>query len=244
MNERYHVLDLLRGLLLINAVLYHGLYDYVYVFDRSCIFMQQHSAYLWQQTICTGFILLAGCSCTLSRNPAKHGSLIFACALLITAVTCIVIPDERILFGVLHLIGLSYLLTAFFKPLLSRLPALPMMCLSLILFLLFKGIYYGYLGIWDYALWYLPEQLYQYPLLFLLGLPDASFFSADYFPLIPWLFLFGVGYFGGPMLLQSRVFYAVRHWKLPVINWIGQHTLFLYMLHQPILYGLLTIFLS
>ena len=64
MNERYHVLDLLRGLLLINAVLYHGLYDYVYVFDRSCIFMQQHSAYLWQQTICTGFILLAGCSCT------------------------------------------------------------------------------------------------------------------------------------------------------------------------------------
>ena len=105
MKERYHILDLLRGLLLLNAVLYHGLYDYIYVFDRSCTFMQQHSSYLWQQTICTGFILLAGCSCTLSRNPAKHGSLIFACALLITAVTCIVIPDERILFGVLHLIG-------------------------------------------------------------------------------------------------------------------------------------------
>lgn len=238
-RPRFQILDLLRGFLFLNMAAYHFLYDWVFLFGQPCAFLQSQYAYLWQQLICSGFILLAGCCCTLSRRPAKHGLQILGCGLVITAVTWLIMPQERILFGILHFTGLSYLLTGLLKPVFRSLPAWPMLLLSALLFVVTKGIYYGYLGILHYALWQLPAQCYQSAWLFPLGLPSASFFSGDYFPLIPWFFLFLAGYWGGPLLLQSKLFANIQHWKLPALNWIGRHTLALYMLHQPVIYGFL-----
>ena len=238
-RPRFQILDLLRGFLFLNMAAYHCLYDWVFLFGQPCAFLQSQYAYLWQQLICSGFILLAGCCCTLSRQPAKHGLQILGCGLVITAVTWLIIPQERILFGILHFTGLSYLLTGLLKPVFRSLPAWPMLLLSALLFIVTKGIYYGYLGILHYALWQLPAQCYQSAWLFPLGLPSASFFSGDYFPLIPWFFLFLAGYWGGPLLLQSKLFANIQHWQLPILNWIGRHTLALYMLHQPVIYGFL-----
>ena len=61
----------------------------------------------------------------------------------------------------------------------------------------------------------------------------------DYFPIFPWIFLFVAGYF------LYRIFHS-RGWdeklfargNLPVINWLGRHTLPIYLIHQPVLYGL------
>lgn len=238
-RPRFQILDLLRGFLFLNMAAYHFLYDWVFLFGQPCAFLQSQYAYLWQQLICSGFILLAGCCCTLSRRPAKHGLQILGCGLVITAVSWLIMPQERILFGILHFTGLSYLLTGLLKPVFRSLPAWPMLLLSALLFVVTKGIYYGYLGILHYALWQLPAQCYQSAWLFPLGLPSASFFSGDYFPLIPWFFLFLAGYWGGPLLLQSKLFANIQHWKLPALNWIGRHTLALYMLHQPVIYGFL-----
>lgn len=235
-QKRYLVLDLLRGFLLLNMIAYHFLYDWVYLFQQSCPFMYTTGAYLWQQAICCGFILLAGCCCTLSRHPAKRGISIFLCGLLVTAVTWLVTPQERILFGILHFIGLAYLITALLQPLLAKIPRTTLLLLSLFLFVWTRGIYYGYLGILQYKLMTLPDLLYQCPLLFPIGLPDSSFSSSDYFPLIPWLFLFWVGYAAGPALRNNKVFQRIQHWQLPILNWIGRNTLPLYLLHQPVLF--------
>lgn len=238
-RPRLQILDLGRGLLFLNMAAYHALYDWTFIFGHPCPFMHSHSAYLWQQSICYGFILLAGCCSTLSRNPAKHGLQILGCGLLITVVTRLALPQEQILFGILHFTGSAYLLTALLKPLLAALPARPMLWASLALFLATRGIYYGYLGILEYPIWTVPAQCYQWPWLFPLGLPAADFASSDYFPLIPWFFLFAVGYWGGPLLLRSRPFALIQHWRLPALNWIGRNTLPLYMLHQPVIYGAL-----
>ena len=108
-KSRLHVLDLLRGILFLNMAAYHFLYDWVFLFGQSCPFMNTQAAFLWQQMICSGFILLAGCCCTLSRNPAKHGVQILGCGLVITLVTVFITPQEQILFGILHFTGLAYL---------------------------------------------------------------------------------------------------------------------------------------
>ncbi len=238
-KQRYHVLDFLRGFLFINMAAYHFLYDWTFIFGQSFPFMHTHNAYIWQQLICSGFILLAGICSTLSRHPAKHGMRIFLCGILITLVTSIATPDEQILFGILHFTGLAYLLTALLAPCICKIPKLHFALLSLGLFAFTRGIYYGYLGIFQYELITLPDTLYQYPGLFLIGLPAAGFSSADYFPLIPWLFLFWFGYASSSALFNSRLFTGIQHWHLPGITWIGRHTLGLYMLHQPVIFGVL-----
>lgn len=243
-KSRLHVLDLLRGILFLNMAAYHFLYDWVFLFGQSCPFMNTQAAFLWQQMICSGFILLAGCCCTLSRNPAKHGVQILGCGLVITLVTVFITPQEQILFGILHFTGLAYLITACLRPIASKLPALPACAVAFLLFAFTKGIYYGYLGFLHTPLWYLPDWLYQFPMLFILGLPTPDFYSGDYFPLIPWFFLFLVGYFGGPAVLKSKPFAKIQQWYLPPFNWIGRRTLFLYMLHQPVIFGALSLYFS
>lgn len=240
-RQRYAVLDLLRGILFLNMILYHFLYDWVYIFGQSCPFMRSHTAYLWQQAVCSGFILLAGFCCTLSRNPAKNGIRIFLCGLLVTAVTWIVTPQEQILFGILHFIGLAYLITSWLQPVLAKCPKLLLFLTVLGLFAFTRGIYYGYLGFFQFEIIPLPDSFYRFPFLFPFGLPDAGFASSDYFPLIPWLFLFLTGYTAAPMILSSPLFHTIRHWKLPLCNWLGQHTLILYMLHQPLIFGILSL---
>jgi len=220
-------------------VAYHFLYDWVFLFQQPCAFMFTGSAYLWQQLVCSGFILLAGCCCTLSHAPFRRGLQILGCALLITLVTFVATPQERICFGILHCIGLAYLLTALLHPTLQKLPAHLACTIAILLFVVTKGIYYGYLGLLDWPICILPDPLYQLPLLFWLGLPDASFYSSDYFPLVPWYFLFLTGYLGGPAILHSKWFLKINQWQIPPLNWIGRNTLPLYLLHQPILYGLL-----
>ncbi|MBQ5682521.1 MAG: DUF1624 domain-containing protein, partial [Peptococcaceae bacterium] len=199
---------------------------------------------IWQQIICSGVILLAGCCSTLSRHAAKHGIRIFLCGMLITLVTTIATPDEQILFGILHFTGLAYLITALLKPWLIKIPTPVFFAAALSLFAFTRGIYYGYLGVFLHELFPLPDFLYQYPGLFLIGLPSPDFASADYFPLIPWLFLFWTGCSIAPALFKSRSFDLIQHWHLPGLNWIGRHTLVLYMLHQPLVFGVLWLIFS
>lgn len=240
-RPRFHVLDLLRGFLFLNMVAYHALYDWVFIFGHTMPFMYRYSAYIWQQAVCSGFILLAGCCVTLSRRPARRGAQILLCGMLVTLVTVLFTPEEQILFGILHFTGTAYLITALLQPLLRKVPAVPALVILFAVFLFTRGIYYGHFGIWDHVLIPLPDSWYQYPPLFLIGLPADGFFSSDYFPVIPWLFLFWCGYYGGPLLLKSRFFAQVRHWRIAPLNWVGRNTLILYMLHQPVVYGILSL---
>ena len=79
----------------------------------------------------------------------------------------------------------------------------------------------------------LPPALYT-PLLTPLGLPYPGFRSGDYFPLLPWFFLYLTGFSLAPLLRRSSVWRELAQKKLEPLGWIGRKSLWIYLLHQPL----------
>lgn len=232
--------DALRGLALVNMLIYHAMYDVVYLFGRASGWYQIGTlhCHIWQQYICWSFLLLSGFSFTLSRRPLRNGLVTAGCAAVLTAVTAAVMPEEVIWFGVLHLLGCAALLTCLLEPLLKRVRPAAGAAVCAALFALTNQLPEGWLGFEGLHLAALPAGWYAANL-FWLGLPDLTVFSsADYFPLVPWVFLYGVGYFLGRGLAAHGALHpAAPPRALRPLCALGSRTLLVYMLHQPVLYG-------
>lgn len=235
LNRRVRLFDALRGLALINMIAYHGVYDWVSVFGRSAVwFTRTDYARGWQQAICWTFLLVAGAVFPYGRRPLRRGALVFGCGMLLTVVTLLVMPSERILFGVLHLIGAAILITALLRRMLEKIPAMPGAIGSFALFLLLRRVPGGFVGIGRFSA-ALPRWLYRSPVLFPLGFPGPGFYSADYFSIIPWLFLFWTGMFLW-RFLRPYAEERLRGKKIcPPLEALGRHSLIVYLLHQPAL---------
>ncbi len=238
-RPRLHRLDTLRGFLMVNMIAYHGMWDLVYLFSVRANWYSGTPKYLWQQCICWTFILLSGFCWTMSRDHLRRGALVFGGGVLIWLVTNILMPENRILFGILTCIGSCVLLMIPLEKLLGKIPALVGLMLSFGLFLLLRDCPRGNLGFEGLVVAPLPRWLYRNDLTAYLGFPGPDFFSTDYFSLIPWLFLFITGYFLNRVLtekgLTARLFAGA---PVPVLGWIGRNSLLVYLLHQPVLYGL------
>lgn len=239
MGKRLHFLDALRGFTLIHMIAFHGLWNLVYLFGVKADWYRGTPGYIWQQWICWTFILLSGFCWSFSRNPLKRGILVFGGGALVTAVTCLVMWESRIVFGVLTCIGSCMLLMIPLERLFRKMSAAVGLVLSFGLFFLLRNVSSGSLGFEALVICPLPPALYRNLLTAYLGFPPRGFFSTDYFSLIPWFFLFVTGYFLHRLLeekgLNQRLFARGR---LPLLNWMGRHSLIIYLLHQPVLYGL------
>ena len=243
MHKRLHLLDALRGFTLIHMIAFHGLWNLVYLFGMKADWYTGTPGYIWQQWICWTFILLSGFCWSFSRNHLKRGALVFGGGLLVTAATCIAMPDSRIVFGVLTCIGSCMLLLIPLEKGLKKLPSGLGLVLSFGAFVLLRNVSSGSLGFESLVICPLPEELYRNLFTAYLGFPARSFFSTDYFPLIPWFFLFLAGYFLFRLLddrgLNEKL---LARGQFPVLNWLGRHSFVVYLLHQPVLYGLCLIF--
>ena len=236
---RYRLLDELRGLNLISMMLYHGMWDVVFLFGITQKWYIGRPGFLWQQSICWVFILLSGFCLPLGHHPFRRGAVVFGAGALVTAVTLLFLPEDVVWFGVLTLLGSSMLLTAALDPLLRRVPPAVGVAVSA---LLFWGTYPTMNGFWNLpgGRLALPQALYaSYPTAYL-GFMPKSFFSTDYFPLLPWLFLFWAGYFLHHLVGRGRLA-PLRRSVCPPLGWMGRHSLVLYLLHQPVILGVLTV---
>lgn len=108
----------------------------------------------------------------------------------------------------------------------------------LFLFFLTYNIGNGYLGFGTLKIM-LPESWYGGNALFALGFTDSSFYSADYFPLLPWLFVFIAGTYLGVWAQQGRFPEWAYRSRAPFFQLMGRHSLAIYILHQPVIYGVL-----
>ncbi|MCD7806717.1 MAG: DUF1624 domain-containing protein [Lachnospiraceae bacterium] len=240
-SNRYLILDEIRGLALLNMIAYHACWDLVYMFGLDWAWYQSDVAYIWQQGICWTFIFLSGFCLPLGKKKMRRGLIVFVCGLVITAVTLLVMYDDRVIFGVLTLIGTSMLLTALLEPLLKKCPPAVGFTVSFLLFFLTKKINSGYLGFGNIKLLTLPKGLYQNLFTTFLGFQAPGFYSTDYFSLIPWTFLFLAGFYFYTLMQQKNGLRYLAGGKLKPLQILGQHSLPIYMVHQVLLYAVFSI---
>ena len=241
-TRRFDSLDTIRGITLVSMIAYHASWVLVYLYGVDWPFYHSAGAYWWQQSICWTFILLSGFCWSFSRNPLKQGLIVSGGGLVVTVVTLLVSYDSRVIFGVLNLIGASILLMIPLKRYLEKIPSVVGFIAMFLLFAVTYGINNGYLGFFGVELVELPGMLYKNLVTAFLGFPDPWFFSTDYFSLFPWCFLYFTGYFLYRMWKQGILPNAkCLDKKIPILTWMGRHSLLIYMAHQPVIYGILEI---
>lgn len=179
------------------------------------------------------FVVVSGISATLGSRSFRRGLVVFGCGMVITAVTYamaaldMMSASVRIQFGVLHLLGVCMML----YPALKKLPTWA---------LAVGGAAIVALG-WWFSTFYLPEGSPTW--LFPLGLRAHGFTAGDYFPIFPHLGWFMLG------ISLGRTVYRQKQTLLPKVNeqngivrfftFAGRHSLELYLIHQPVIYGII-----
>ena len=236
-SGRCALLDTIRGFTVIHMVLFHAAWDLVYLFSVNWPWYHGQGAHIWQQCICWTFIFLSGFCAGMGKHTVRRGLIVFGIGAAITLITALFMPEELIVFGVLTLIGSGMLLVGAAKPALQKVPAPLGLGASAVLFAFTRLVNSGSLGVLEYPLITLPAGLYRNYLTAYFGFPQAGFYSTDYFSLIPWLFLFLAGFYlyqlAGGTILQVK-------WKgIRPLNFIGRHALEIYVIHQPLIYGIL-----
>ena len=238
-GDRVWLIDETRGLAILLMVVYHAFFDLVVVFGVDIpVFYSSFIQFL--VVLFAGlFVFISGTACHYSRNNGKRGVICFSLGLLLTLVTFLALPSERVLFGILHMLGVCMMLFPLLKPLIKKIPPSVGCAASFLLFLLCYHIPDGYIGFQGLLALRLPRAVYDAKFLFWLGFPPSDFFSSDYFPLLPWLFCFLAGAFFGVWVKENRLpswFYR-PHFR--PLAFVGRNTLIIYLLHQPVIYGIL-----
>lgn len=239
MKKRYGILDNLRELTLISMILYHAMWDIVYIYGVDASWYESQGAYIWQQSICWTFILLSGFCWSMGRHHLKRGLVVFGLSVIISVATLVVMPESRILFGVLSLIGTAMLVMIPLDKLLRKVNPFVGMIVAFLLFVVTRNVASGELGFENWHLAELPEGLYCNLFTAYLGFPDNSFYSTDYFSVIPWIFLYITGYFLYHIFERKNWLKIFTGKGIAPLSFMGRHSLIIYALHQPIIYGVL-----
>ena len=225
-KNRIEIIDVIRGMALIFMIIYHFLFDLSF-FIGLRIDIYSFEVAIFQIIAAYTFVTISGVSSLLSRNNIKQGIKLILIGMVITIASFFFAPDDPIYFGTLHFIGVAKILYGLFGKYINKINCIVGIVSSLLLFSITKQILYNI--------------VIDTPHLYILGLMDNNFSSLDYFPIFPWifLFLFGVFLFSS---IKDKLPEKIGKIKVPVISFIGRNTLIFYLIHQPILLGLLYLF--
>lgn len=217
-EHRIPELDAARGICILGMVIIHLLYDLTELYP---VLNWEYPPFFLILKNWGGiaFFLISGIAVTLGRRHLRRGLVVLGCGLLVSAAMKLT-GAMPIRFGVLHCLGCCMLLWELFKGAKEQLLAIMGIALAA-LGLVFTRVTIG-------ITWLYP-----------LGLIAAGFQSADYFPLLPYFGYFLLGAACG------RKRYSQRRSLLAKVDFskylprffclCGRHSLFIYLIHQPLL---------
>ena len=237
--DRFWEIDAARGVAAVMMIIYHFVYD-LYFFQITDVIFTVRFWFYFQRVTASTFVVLVGISLAIiyQRSVAKNraggalawglfqrGTRVFGWGMVISLGTYLALgPEVYVKFGVLHFIGFSIAIS---YP-----------------FLRFRWLNVG-LGVGLIIAGKILQQFtFDLPWLGWLGFEPANHTYVDYFPAIAW---FGVVLLG---MAAGNFFYRAEGRVLPLpdlSDWgpvvalrrIGQHSLPVYLLHQPALFALL-----
>ena len=180
----------------------------------------------------------AGCSFCCPASVRPLGGICCGAGAVVTLATLVFMPEGRVIFGVLTFLGTAMLLTGVLEPLLKKVMPAVGLAVSAVLFAVCYPVSLGWVGLGGWKLM-LPQSLYANYFTAFFGFYPDWFYSTDYFGLLPWLFLFWAGYYLHKAVGRRRM-EPLRRSVCPPLGWMGRHSLLLYLLHQPVIYGVLS----
>lgn len=226
MNKRIWELDALRGVMILGVVMVHLIFDLDYFLGIDVV---KNPFFQYCLDRCGFlFVVLSGVSVTLGRRSIRRGLQVLACGMVITIVTAgmylLGMADKFIIiyFGVLHLLGVCMLLWPLFRK-------MPGWALALL------GAAFVAFGVWLRGIrvdtfWLVP-----------FGAVFPGFSSSDFFPLFPHLGWFLLGAALGKTLYKEKTSRLPNCRQGAIANFFqfcGRHSIWIYLIHQPVLYGI------
>ena len=230
---RLALVDALRGFAVAQMIVYHFIYDLAYFGWVDLAMTRDQPWVAWRTAIVTQFLLLVGVSLVLrtSFKPSagdfwKRWAQIAAAALLVSAGSWLVFGPRFIYFGILHFVAASLLIARPLLPLGAWNIVLGVACITL-------GLFYA-------------NEFFNTPPATVIGFMTFKPRTEDYVPLFPWIGVVLVG--GGLAALWQR-----RQWRVPAalmplneraprwLLFLGTWALTVYLVHQPILLGAMTL---
>ena len=234
---RYPEVDMVRGIAILMMIFFHTVFDLSF-FGISAIEVSSGFWKYFAYATASLFLLIVGISLTISHARAAtslsghrlalkfvyRGAGIFLLGLLVTVVTFLYLHEGYIVFGILHLIGISVMIS----PLFFRFKKY-----NLVWGLLF--IITGYfLPMINGPAWLLP-----------FGIHPATFWSVDYEPVFPWtgivLIGMGIGEYLYPGGVRKYAIPSIPSFFMQPLAFLGKHSLMIYLIHQPLIILLLAI---
>lgn len=250
-KNRIYLLDIIRGILIIYVVYYHFMYDLNDILGHEIPYLYSDWFSTIRDCMSGSLIFISGISCNFSRNNLKRGVRTVLIALLLSIVTIVVMPSQTIVFGILHLLGTMMVLYGLCEYISGKKAVqkaafnkekvygrLIWMLVFLFLFVVGRNIYDGYIQLMYWRI-SMPGFLYggKNMFLYIMGF-SQKLFSADYYPVIPWGFLFLSGAMGGYIFKSKNLpGFLYKNFCRP-LAFIGRHTMIIYLVHQPVLFGI------
>ena len=235
-GSRFASIDALRGIAIVWMTVFHFCFDLSH-FRYLLQDFYNDPFWTWQRTaIVSLFLFCAGLGQAVAvdrqqdaRRFWKRWAQVAGCALLVTAGSWFVFPRTFIYFGVLHGIALMLVIVRFTSGWGRWLWLAGAVAIGL-----------KFAATELHAAWPAADFLNTRPWNWL-GLVSRKPQTEDYVPLIPWLGVMWWGMAAGHWLLRHRRTLLNR--PLPraaaPLAWLGRWSLSWYMLHQPVLFGIL-----